>query len=88
MYDEATLLEAYPVLRTECEQRVDAVIQSFSRSWKTWPRAGSRLARVSLAWGFHLEAINLWVQQAAAREEAFEYVWVLEDDVRCPAPLV
>mmetsp|Transcript_39556 Transcript_39556/g.64109 ORF Transcript_39556/g.64109 Transcript_39556/m.64109 type:complete len:271 (-) Transcript_39556:1077-1889(-) len=43
-------------------------------------RGGGRLRKrkISLAWGFHAEAINVWYQSL---REGYEYVWVLEDDV-------
>ncbi len=39
-----------------------------------------RTGQHSLAWGFHIEAVNLWYQ-SLPKDHQYEYVWILEDDV-------
>ena len=75
------MFEAYPALRHECRARVDAASQRQWRLWGAHEREGDEKAPPpSLAWGFHLEAINLFVQ-AQPRRVDFDYCWVVEDDV-------
>jgi len=78
-YSEATLRKSYPVLAAECTQRADAGSKQLWRRWGNPVREGQHCAPASLAWGFHLEAINLWAQRQHG--EAFDFVWILEDDV-------
>lgn len=78
-YDADALVRAYPVLRHECQQRVEAASQRQWRSWGAHDRDGhDKAPPPSLAWGFHLEAINLFVQ---AQSRRFDFYWVVEDDV-------
>ena len=79
-YTETMLCQQYPVLEGECRPRADAGSKGHWWQWGNKASGeGQEPAPASLAWGFHLEAVNLWVQQT--RKDLFEYVWVLEDDV-------
>ena len=73
VYTERDLIRAYPALVALARTPpLPAVFEKAASEHK--PR--------SLAWGFHAEAINCWFQALPpATKAAYEYVWVLEDDV-------
>lgn len=35
----------------------------------------------SLAWGYHIQAIDLWMQTLPQKDQTYEHLWTLEDDV-------
>ena len=95
-YTEADLAAAYPVLQSECIRSADNPSGGQWRAWGAHARAwqpqnnGKSVAALwpaSLAWGFHAEAINLFAQQSQILT-AFDYLWVLEDDVGFTGDLV
>ena len=67
VYDEAEMVEAYPALREVAKTRRIADTTEFKSK------------ELSLAWGFHVEALNLWYQRR--RTTKVDFVWKLEDDV-------
>ena len=90
-YTEHDMMLAYPVLLTECVASADAPSGGQWRSWGAYARGTPAAATnsgpaslpplpVSVAWGFHSEAINLFVQFRLP-PDAFDYFWVVEDDV-------
>lgn len=81
VFTESDLVGAYPALARECSARVD---EGSRGRWRGWC-SGSAEHPASLAWGFHAEAINLWAQQQPAG--AWDFCWVLEDDVGCSGDL-
>lgn len=84
-YNEAALATFYPVLEAECRKRLDAI----TSGWTTDHTA--RRQSTNLAWGFHAEAINLFLQSCchtagtSAAQYSYdfnwEHLWVFEDDV-------
>lgn len=88
-YTELDMMHAYPVLLNECVASADAPSGGQWRSWGACARGmpaaipgvpSVEPLPVSVAWGFHSEAINLFVQFRLP-PDAFDYFWVLEDDV-------
>jgi hypothetical protein len=87
-YNEAALGATYPVLETECRARLNGITTSWHRFCQPQDQAVPKYS-ASLAWGFHAEAINLFVQSCSSPRVAvngqfdlsWEHLWVLEDDV-------
>lgn len=85
--------EEFPVLEAQCLARVEAGSHG---AWRRWGGAtrqpGEPMLPASLAWGFHAEAVNLWVCCGAEswqwHESTWDFLWVLEDDVGCAGDLV
>mmetsp|Transcript_12566 Transcript_12566/g.22386 ORF Transcript_12566/g.22386 Transcript_12566/m.22386 type:complete len:300 (+) Transcript_12566:258-1157(+) len=67
-YDEAAMRQAYSVLG---DMREDEAVNKAKEI---------QSGRFSLAWGFHMEAVNLWFQ-ALEQQQRYDWVWVFEDDV-------
>lgn len=86
-YSAQDLRDAYPVLDDECLKRVDTASKGEWQRWGNRPRPGEPTRPASLAWGFHIECINLWAQLRVNRG-TWDHVWVLEDDVGCSGDLV
>ena len=81
------LAASFPVLEDECLARVEVASRG---AWRRWGgatrRPGQASLPASLAWGFHAEAVNLWVCCSESwdwHEATWDFLWVLEDDVGC-----
>ena len=73
-YDEVDMVRAYPTLRNVAKRRRLVETSEFFQ--------GSH----SLAWGFHVEPLNLWFQRLGA-SRTYDFVWKFEDDVGLSGPL-
>ena len=75
MYNESMMISAYPVLL----EMGPKMVQACGTQWE----ALSPFNTVSLAWGFHVEAILVWYTQCCGggTHGAYSHVWVIEDDV-------
>jgi hypothetical protein len=70
-YVESEIIQQFPNL-LEAEG-----IKHASVLWREWrPNA-------TLAWGFHLECISLWMHDPRVKAQNLDMVWVIEDDVGC-----
>eukprot|EP00475_Leptophrys_vorax_P009998 TRINITY_DN1666_c0_g2_i1.p1 TRINITY_DN1666_c0_g2~~TRINITY_DN1666_c0_g2_i1.p1 ORF type:complete len:312 (-),score=71.12 TRINITY_DN1666_c0_g2_i1:114-1049(-) len=43
--------------------------------------------QATVAWGFHLECISLWMKDPRVESQKLQFVWVIEDDVGCTSSI-
>ena len=80
-YTEADMVASYPIL-----QEIRGLVTETCRRRKwDWNHNSRGERTMTLAWGCHVECINLWAQKHLAAKRGkqlpWDYLWVLEDDI-------